>query len=517
VHLLDPDTGAKTDISQANPTAISGTRYYSSDDSIATVNESGLITAHQDGSVTISIVHLGSQLDYQYDDQGNVIGQTLVSQVIGQSNIALTVQTAQITDEDDSTPAPRAVTVSRHVGGVVSGTTGETVLIGVGALRDDTAVSIHRLNLATIEADVGMPLPAPGALEAIGAFQLDVGNATTAYPLQLVIPVQGSITANAGEEVFFLRKGQVLTPDGSFDDIWWLVDNGTIGTDAQGNLVARTASPPYNGVGSSGEYVIMRQAPGAPYLGGTLNVAIRPGDTLTLKQMYMAIGGGSQGFEASSAVLAMIADMNGSMGASGYHMGIPQFADIPPLRIEAGDTFVLDVSAALPPLASPYGTVVLPNITSATMTDDGMVRFTIDNPNPGQFKGVIQLRALFSDGTYEDVKEFAGDITGDIEFDPDDAKTGDPEVPFAIGTARWKLVRQIPTNEYDGSGILGSSDPMDFAGNTISITPRTDMAAYLSRTTLTFVRQDLDPDHPNLLSLLGKPLDLDGTYLTGNR
>ena len=51
----------------------SGTRYLASDASIASVSDDGLITALRTGRVTISIVHLASQLAYSYDADGNVV------------------------------------------------------------------------------------------------------------------------------------------------------------------------------------------------------------------------------------------------------------------------------------------------------------------------------------------------------------------------------------------------------------------------------------------------------------
>jgi hypothetical protein len=48
------------------------------------------------------------------------------------------------------------------------------------------------------------------------------------------------------------RRAAVIHPDGTTREIWWLVDNGVIGADG----VARTASPPYPGVYSGGDYWI---------------------------------------------------------------------------------------------------------------------------------------------------------------------------------------------------------------------------------------------------------------------
>ena len=66
---------AQPDASGTDPIGTSGTRYVVSDASIATVSDDGLITALRSGRVTISIVHLASQLAYTYDADGKEIGR----------------------------------------------------------------------------------------------------------------------------------------------------------------------------------------------------------------------------------------------------------------------------------------------------------------------------------------------------------------------------------------------------------------------------------------------------------
>lgn len=145
------------------------------------------------------------------------------------------------------------------------------------------------------------------------------------------------------------------------------------------------------------------------------------------------------GANITSQVLNQLATMNGPMGAVGYHMGIPQFADIEPPHIPADQTFKLDVSAALGAIPTPYGNIVPPNIRTATMTENGKLKLIIDNANPGQFKGTIVVRALFGNGSHKDVKTIAGDSSGAIEIDSSDCTSGTsgtPPKPFALGTAR---------------------------------------------------------------------------------
>jgi hypothetical protein len=215
--------------------------------------------------VTISTVRLDSQLN----DTGGITEQR-----IGQIDISLSVQAPQVTDDDPLTITPQSVVVSAAQGAVVSSDTGEQVMIGAGALKNDTAVSIRRINVNEVETSTGLPLPAQGVLETVGAFKLHVASSGGNYPLQFAIPVQNSVSMQAGEEVLFLRKGVVLTQDGTYQPTWWIVDNGFIGSDG----VARTASPPYDGVtlpthpgieGFDGEYVIAKPYPGDAF-GGLL-------------------------------------------------------------------------------------------------------------------------------------------------------------------------------------------------------------------------------------------------------
>ena len=183
----------------------------------------------------------------------------VAEQVIGQSDISLTVQVAQLTDNDTATPAPQTILVNAKEGAAISSSTGEAVLIGAGALAQDTAVSINRIALNSIDPASSIFAAQPsannpnGGLQAIGAFTLNIGTTTAAYPLQLSIPVQDSIAANVGDEVIFLRKGKVLVPTSTagnlvYREILVVVDNGFIGLDANGNAVAKNRQPTYSGL-----------------------------------------------------------------------------------------------------------------------------------------------------------------------------------------------------------------------------------------------------------------------------
>ncbi len=295
VQTIDPDTGEQTDISQPHPTATSGTRYYSSDESIATVSDTGLITAHGEGQATISVVHLGSSLD----ENGNV-----VEQVIGQSDITLNVQTAQLTDNDAATPAPQSIIVSAQDGAVISADTGETVLIGAGALRADTAVSIRRIDINNLQFQTGMPAPFPDILHTVGAFRLELGEGQVNVPVQLAITLQDNSGLQAGDEVMFLRRGTVPDINGVEQDTWWILDNGYVGADG----VARTASPPYSGINNSGEYLVVSKSSTNTSTGEvTLSGASINLYALTAGSVSFALGAGfaSAGVGALGAVSVM--------------------------------------------------------------------------------------------------------------------------------------------------------------------------------------------------------------------
>jgi hypothetical protein len=200
-EALTPDSARQIKVIDQNGAAIpidqayaGGIRFESSDETLATVSASGLVTALKPGQVTVSVIRFDADL-----------------QAIGQDDITLTVSPAQLTDSDDATPAPRSVVIDAVHGGAVSSATGETVLIGPGALPADTPVAIRRIELANVEAETGLAIPLPQALQAVGAFRLELGGARSLASLQLALPLQDNPAFEPGEEVIFLRKGRMLT------------------------------------------------------------------------------------------------------------------------------------------------------------------------------------------------------------------------------------------------------------------------------------------------------------------
>jgi predicted chitinase len=488
VKLVDPNTGEATDIAAAHPSSSSGTRYFSSDESVATVDANGMITAHRSGTVVISVVYLGSYLD----NDGSIIVQR-----VGLANVTLHVEAAQITDDDDATSAPRQIIVSATDGGIVSSTSGETVLVGAGALVADTGVSIRRLPVD----ELANP-PGTGVLVPVGRFTLDLGAAVSQYPLQLAIPVQGGITASPGDQVLFLRKGTVMAADGTLHDTWWLVDNGFVGADG----IARTASPPYSGLNSSGEYMVARVVPGT--LSGNFSLTLNAGDWVTFSGMGVSLSGGLTGMGITSDIIGILATSATGLSVGGYHFGVPKFADVTLPQIGPNDTYQINISTALPNFSLPYASAVYPQIAAASV-EAGTLKFTVNNASPGEFTGELVLRAIFADGSHRDVKTYPGNTQGDITIDP---------LPgVAVGNVSWQLVRRISTSLVAASGELSRGDYIEFAGSVVTISPKYDMAAVLTRTGVQFVRQDKVEGETALVDLYGAPNDFDGTYLTGNK
>ena len=499
-QYTDPDTGEVSSfVYPAVAEVLSGTRYFVSDSAIATVDQNGLITALQSGQVTIAIVHLASITDAY----GNIS-----QQIAGQSVIRLTVQTAQLTDTDAATPAPSNITVAAATGGVVAAATGETVLIGAGVLGQDSAIGISRLDLSTLEATTGLAAPAPSVLQGIGSFKLELGASQTAYPVQLSIPLQAGLNAQdntqVGDEVLFFRRGTVPVPGGT-EPTWWLVDNGFISRDAGGNLVAKTASPPYGGVDSSGEYFVCRKIDGV--IGGTMDFVVATGS-------WLSFGGFSLGAcNLSSNILGILATMAGPMGGGSYHFGIPQFADIP---LAARQTNKLDVGDFIPPTPSPYGQVAAPNIAGADFdAASGTLTLYRSGASPTDFPSELVIRAFFADGTSKDLKTLPGSSNLPIKITAADlAAAGLSNV--ALGSLRFQAVRTIDTRTITSSGNLNESKPMEIAGNTVSLTPAPDMAAVLTRNGVQFVRQNKVEGEVALLDAIGSN-NFGGQYISGTK
>ncbi|MDS4013282.1 MAG: Ig-like domain-containing protein, partial [Candidatus Accumulibacter sp.] len=466
--VLDPDSGETiTFVIPAVPEARSGTRYLISDDTIATVSDDGLITARRAGRTTLSIIHLATRVD----TDGQILEQT-----IGQTDILLTVTLPTAVDDEASTATPAAIVVVAEHGGIVRAASGETVLIGAGALKADTAVGIRRVALADLVATTGMAPPVPRLLSAIGAFSLDLGADPAVQPLQFAIPVQDGLPATPGEEIWFLRKGTLPLADGSFQDTWWLADNGYIGADG----IARTASTPYPGLNRSGDYLVCRAivSQGAP---AAVNAASNSwisfaGESLSMSgSLASALSGTSLlGYLLSEAIGITVGD---------YAFGVPRSLAIPLPSVSADGRVRLDLGEWLAPARTPWGHVALPNISAARVTDDGQISLTINNPDPGAFAGRLIVRVLFPNGSARDVLTLDGKARGVVNLSP--------PAGIAVGSVRWQIVRQISSAQLDGTGGFTEGEMLEFAGNTLRIAPQPHMAAVLTRNGLTVLRENL--------------------------
>jgi hypothetical protein len=351
----------------------------------------------------------------------------------------------------------------------------------------------------------------------VAAFRLDLGAEATNEPVQLRIPVQvGAETATPGEEVLFFRKGQVLQPDGQWHDTWWLLDNGVIEADASGQLVARTASRPYEGMTRSGDYMISRRSPGMMDTIAFMN--IEAGTWASFGGLGFSMGGGLGGFSAFSSVLGALATQAIGLVAGRYAFGVPTFAEIELPRSESNSTLRVDTRSVLPSAPSPFGIVSLPNISNAVVNQNGQIVFTVPaaapNPNPsaGTTTGQLVVRAVLGNGRYRDVVTLPGSTTGEIVVSaPDD---------LAIGSVGWQLVRLIPTDTVGADGEPIRGEPLEFAGNRVWLDPIPGMAAVLTRTGITIVRQEKDPATVPLLELVKSPGEGQsdfGAYLTGRK
>ncbi|WP_301102357.1 hypothetical protein, partial [Propionivibrio sp.] len=87
---------------------------------------------------------------------------------------------------------------------------------------------------------------------------LELGDAKTTVPVQLSLTLQDTSGVAEGDEVLFLRRGMAPDINGVMQPKWWVLDNGFVQRDSSGRLVARTASPPYNGVSENGDLLCVK-------------------------------------------------------------------------------------------------------------------------------------------------------------------------------------------------------------------------------------------------------------------
>jgi hypothetical protein len=375
--VLDPSTGdILVSVTPAIAEVRNGTRYFSSDGTIASVSPDGLISAHRPGRVTLSVVHLANEVDES--------GQITTS-AIGQADIALLVEMPLAIDDDPATPTPAAGVIAAARGGVVQAATGELLLIGAGALGSDTPVSIRRIELARLQAETGLAAPEPGLLQTLAAFHLELGEQPTATPVQLSVPLQDTTGVREGDEVLFLRRGLAPGSNGQLQTVWWIMDNGFIASNPSAGLVARTASPPYSGISGSGDVICVR------------TTFDRQTGALTLT----GFGADATALRANDLVLSLAADLgNGSLGsvaAAGDLIGaLAAATDVYAIRRTHGGVYQTvpvqkDLASGMLALPSDGGSGSLPThagndsaprVLRAAMLASGKLELTLDRLQP---------------------------------------------------------------------------------------------------------------------------------------
>ncbi|MGF1676258.1 MAG: putative Ig domain-containing protein, partial [Rivularia sp. (in: cyanobacteria)] len=190
-----------------------GTRYFVSNPNIINVSEDGLITAlAESGTANVTVIYGAAE---------EIIPVRIDQPILGGE--------ATITAD----------------GGVVQDEDGTTVMVAPGALLEDTTVNIIKLTQEQLS------LPVPEGFTFNSAFQLDIsGNNAFEIPAQIAVPAPSGV--EVGQEVFFLRQGELPTADGSLQSYWFIEESGIVGADG----MIRTSSPPWSGVQQSGTYTI---------------------------------------------------------------------------------------------------------------------------------------------------------------------------------------------------------------------------------------------------------------------
>ena len=197
-----------------------GVVFVSGDSSVVTVDADGLIRGVGEGSTTVTAI-------YRW----------------GEDQVRVSVMPTAIGD---------AVAIDGETGGIVQSSDGIQIAFGPGALDGDATVSIETLT----QAQLTTPLPNADVFQFLGAFDLQVQGAEFTDTVQLAVPVQPG-AGQVGDEVwFFASKTLPIGPNGAEQDVWVVIDSGTI--DADG--MARVKSPPFPGLSTNGNILIAKAA-----------------------------------------------------------------------------------------------------------------------------------------------------------------------------------------------------------------------------------------------------------------
>jgi hypothetical protein len=186
-----------------------GTQYYVSNSSVISVSPDGLVTALDEGFVTLTAINGPAEVVVPIRVEMPRIGSSLVG----------------------------------PDGGVVQGSDGSIIQIAPGALGESASVGIAPI------AENDLPMPIPSWLDFAAAFDLDLNDQNLEHPLHFAVPTPG---LPVGEKVYVYQAGTVPDPAGGDAPTWLQVEVGTVGTDG----LARTNSWPYPGIrGNSGYFI----------------------------------------------------------------------------------------------------------------------------------------------------------------------------------------------------------------------------------------------------------------------
>ncbi|MGP1664708.1 MAG: hypothetical protein ACTS5I_02085, partial [Rhodanobacter sp.] len=336
-------------------------------------------------------------------------------------------------------------------------------------------MSVSRINVSELEAVTGMGLPAPELFDPVAAFHLSLGADGTSVPVQLIIPLQTNATVNEGDEIYFLRRGTIVDADGSPRDTWWFVENGYVATDADGNLVAKTASPPCVGVRISGDYIVATSSSGCK-----LSVQVPPDSAVYFSDWSVAFAASPFG----NVVIPVVAGAV-PLRVIRYDYGTPVSVD---LTVDASgqQRIQVDLTNVLPPVPSPLGQ----NITLANFAANGLsfdrnanqFNVTLNQAVsvPPAFANAARLvpRLILESGQIIELPAMALPSATTLQFNlPANALPAG----VALGSARVQLAIRLQPTGLTGSGQVYNGRTIYFAGNTARLAVKEGLSASLVR------------------------------------
>ncbi|TVS20372.1 MAG: hypothetical protein EA424_04310, partial [Planctomycetaceae bacterium] len=364
-----------------------GTRYFATNPDVAIVSADGVVTGIAPGLSSIVIVN-------------------------GPAEVVVPVKI----EEPVSGPA-----ILTDQGGVVSGDDGSTVAIAPGALAADTPVGIA----ARTEAE--LPLDLPEGLNFAAAFDVEFGDQPLQVGAQLAVRVPETVVP--GTRMYFFRAATLPDENGNEFEVWMQVDAGIVGEDG----FARTTSPPFSGIDTSGRYFAgsgVQEFVGARLTSARAAAASISDAFLTIGSVGGAILAAPLGMLATQFVDAYFEYLVGSYELKIYSVpkeGLPQ---VTATQVELAAGRVNDVVVSVPSTLPADGAWSPPAITVARFEfadADGALRpqlvlegerFTYDNPlapadkkDGSQFEDVrvqfsvpgsnqpIKLQAVSGDGS----------------------------------------------------------------------------------------------------------------------